>query len=112
MNIKEFIHQWLAASNAYDTDLYLKKYHEDAVLTDPSVGRSFKGHEEIRKYFEDYFIGYKTKTKLLKLVISNSTQARIEVEFTGEFPERKLGGRFEFTFREGKIASAKAALQE
>jgi len=44
-------------------------YHKDAKLDDPSVGRIFKGQSGIRKYFEDYFIGYKTQTRLIKLNI-------------------------------------------
>jgi hypothetical protein len=109
-DIKSFIKEWLALSNAFDTDSYLKKYHDDAVLDDPSVGEVFKGHAGIRKYFEAYFIGYKTQTRLLKLDILTDHSAHIEVEFTGEFPGNKIKGIFDFTFRAGKIASAKAEL--
>lgn len=110
MDIKAFINEWLALSNAYDTERYLKKYHTDAVLDDPSVGQIFKGHAGIRKYFEDYFIRYKTQTRLLKLDISSSHAAHIEVAFTGEFPGNKINGIFDFIFKDGKIASAKAEL--
>ena len=110
MDINTFIQDWIAVSNAYDTDGYLKKYHKEAVLDDPSVGRSFVGHKGIRKYFEEYFIGYKTQTRLVKLDIINNIEAHIEVEFTGEFPEGKIGGMFNFTLKDGKIASAKADL--
>ncbi|TAJ51990.1 MAG: nuclear transport factor 2 family protein [Chitinophagaceae bacterium] len=110
MDIQTFIQDWLAAGNAYDIDLYLKQYHKDAVLDDPSVGRSFVGHKGIRKYFEDYFIGYKTQTRLVTLEIISKAKAHIEVEFTGAFPEGKIGGRFDFTFKEGKILSVKADL--
>jgi hypothetical protein len=110
MDIKTFINEWLALSNAFDTARYLKKYHKDAVLDDPSVGQVFKGESGIRKYFEDYFIGYKTQTRLLKLDILSDQTARMEVEFTGEFPGNKVNGVFDFTFRDGKIASAKAEL--
>ena len=74
------------------------------------VGKKFKGHAGIRKYFEDYFIGYKTKTKLVKLEVITETRAHLTVEFTGEFPEGQLGGTFEFTFKNGKIKTAKADL--
>ena len=52
MDIKEFIDDWLEASNEYDTNRYLEMYHQDAFLDDTSVGRKFKGHEGIRNYFE------------------------------------------------------------
>lgn len=102
MHIKTFIEEWLASGNAFDTVLYLEKYCEDAVLDDPSVGRKFVGHKEIREYFTSYFIGYETQTKMVKLGITASI-AYLEVEFTGTFPEGKIGGSFDFTFKEGKI---------
>ena len=110
MDIKSFIQDWLAVSNAYDTKSYLEKWQEKAVLNDPSVGHIFKGHSGIRTYFEDYFIGYKTQTKLIKLDIISESEAHIEVEFTGEFPGGRIGGIFDFTFKDGKIAKAKANL--
>jgi hypothetical protein len=109
MDIKQFLEEWLAASNAYDTAQYLKKYDENAVLDDLSVGRTFTGHDGICKYFEDYFIGYKTQTRMVKADIKDNS-AQIEVEFTGEFPEGKTGGIFDFIFKNGKIVSAKADL--
>ena len=110
MDIQKFIQEWLACSNAYDTNSYLEKYQKDVVLDDPSVGQKFVGHPGIRKYFEDYFIGYKTQTQLVKLDIISEESVHIEVEFTGEFPGGKISGEFDFTFKDGKIASAKADL--
>jgi ketosteroid isomerase-like protein len=109
MDINTFLLDWIAVSNSYDTEKYLEKYLEDAVLNDPSVGREFKGHKGIRKYYTSYFIGYKTQTKLLKLDIRHNT-AHLEVEFTGEFPEGKIGGMFDFTFKNGKVAAITADL--
>ena len=105
MDIAAFLKDWIAAGNDYDTEKYLEKYKENALLDDPSVGRSFKGHEGIREYFTSYFIGYKTQTKLLKLISGDHT-AHLEVEFTGSFPEGKIGGMFDFTFRDDKIVTA------
>ena len=109
MDIKTFLAKWIAVSNSYDTEKYLKTYHADAVLDDPSVGKTFVGHKGIRDYYASYFIGYKTQTKLTKLDI-NKNKAHLEVEFTGEFPEGKIGGMFDFVFKDGKIANVKAAL--
>jgi len=42
MDIKEFIQDWIDKSNTYDTENYLQKWHKDAVLNDPSVGKILK----------------------------------------------------------------------
>lgn len=110
MDIDIFIQEFIAVSNAYDTESYLDKWHRNAILDDPSVGRVFKGHVGIRNYFESYFIGYKTQTRLVRLDVISDNEVHIEVEFTGHFPEGKIGGIFDFTFKEGRIAEAKADL--
>lgn len=110
MDIKTFIKDFLEVSNAYDTKSYLEKWQEKAELNDPSVGQIFKGHSGIRNYFKSYFIGYKTQTRLIKLDIISDNEAHIEVEFTGEFPEGRIGGIFDFTFKDDKILNAKADL--
>lgn len=110
MDSKAFITEFLAVSNAYDVGKYLDKWHKNATLYDPSVGQVFKRHLGIKKYFENYFIGYKTQTRLVKLNIINDNEVHIEVEFTGDFPEGKIGGILEFIFEDGKIVKAKADL--
>ena len=110
MDINAFIKDSLVASNACDTKSYLEKWHTEAILDDPSVGEVFKGHPGIKKYFENYFIGYKTQTRLVQLDIISGNEAHMEVEFTGQFPEGKIGGTFHFIFEDGKIAKAEAAL--
>jgi len=110
MDIKQFIEDWISVGNSYNTAEYLEFYTEDAVLDDPSVGRKFSGKDGIKEYFESYFIGYKTQTRKVDLVVKGADQAHLEVEFTGDFPEGKLGGTFDFTFKEGKIALLSADL--
>lgn len=110
MNIQTFINEWIAAGNAFDTNKYLDFYWQETELDDPSVGRKFKGQEGIKQYFESYFIGYNTQTKLVHLNITDENSAHLEVEFTGDFPEGKIGGTFDFIFKNGKIAFLKADL--
>lgn len=109
MQIRSFIAEWIKQSNAFNTDAYIAKYKEDAILNDPSVGRKFIGHAGIREYFSNYFIGYKTHTRLIKLDIHHN-EAHLEVEFTGKFPEGKIKGTFDIVFEDGKIAAIKADL--
>lgn len=110
MDIEKFIEDWISVSNNYDTEKYLEFYTEDAVLDDPSVGRKFNGKNGIKEYFESYFIGYKTQTKKVDLILKDGSLAHLEVEFTGDFPEGKVGGTFDFTFKQGKIAFVSADL--
>jgi ketosteroid isomerase-like protein len=103
MDIVKLIDQWIAVSNSYDTDQYLTFYTEDAIFDDPSVGRKFNGRTGIKEYFNKYFIGYKTQTKKVKLILKEENRAHLEVEFKGDFPEGKIGGTFDFKFEGGKI---------
>lgn len=110
MNIHNFINDWLLASNNFDAEKYLEFYSSDAILDDPSVGRQFIGHKGIKDYFESYFIGYNTNTKLVNLNIKDEENVHLEVEFTGDFSEGKLGGIFDLKFKNEKIIFAKADL--
>jgi ketosteroid isomerase-like protein len=110
MNIETFINKWIAASNAFDTEKYLNFFQPEAILDDPSVGRKFEGHKGIEQYFDSYFIGYNTHTEQVKLMVIDEGNAHLEVLFTGNFPEGKIGGTFDFKFKEGKIAFVKADL--
>jgi len=110
MELEKFIEEWIAVSNSYDTEKYLTFYSEDAVLDDPSVGKKFSGKNGIKEYYESYFIGYKTQTKKINIAVKDGSQAHLEVVFTGDFSEGKLGGTFDFTFKEGKISFVSADL--
>ena len=110
MDINKFINQWLEFSNAYDTQNYLAMWQEDGILKDPSIGQNSKGHEGIKEYFETYFIGYRTQTKLISLDIISENKAHLLAEFSGDFSESKFNGTFDFTFKDGKIIVAKADL--
>lgn len=110
MNIETFIKNWIVASNAFDIEKYINFYLPEAVLDDPSVGRKFEGHHGIREYFDSYFIGYNTHTELVKLNIIDEENAHLKVHFTGDFPEGKIAGTFDFKFKEGKIAFVRADL--
>jgi len=110
MNIEKFIEEWISVSNSYDLEKYLAFYAEDCVFDDVSVGRKFNGKDGVTSYFESYFIGYKTQTKKVKLIVEDENQAHLEVEFTGDFAEGKIGGTFDFKFKDGKIAFVSADL--
>jgi len=111
MDIHTFISDWIATSNSFNTKKYLDFYLADAVLDDPSVGSKFDGHVGIKNYFESYFIEYNTHTEIVKLEISeDQNNAYLEVEFSGSFSEGNIGGTFDITLKDGKIAYIKADL--
>ncbi|RYY54715.1 MAG: nuclear transport factor 2 family protein [Chitinophagaceae bacterium] len=110
MDLNKFIADWIAVGNKYDTDKWLSFFHPDALLDDPSVGRKFTGHAGIRDYFERYFIGFKTKTKLVK-VTPALQGAFVEVAFTGDFPGCKLAGSFDIILTGEKISFVEADLK-
>jgi len=110
MNIKIFINNWIEAGNTFNTTKYLSFYLTDAILDDPSVGKKFLGHAGIEDYFNSYFIGYNTHTEIIHLKILGDDKIYLEVNFTGDFPEGKIGGIFEITIIDNKISYIKADL--
>ncbi|WP_179204489.1 nuclear transport factor 2 family protein [Sphingobacterium sp. JB170] len=80
------------------------------VLDDHSVRRKFIGHDEIKDYFECYFIDYKTQIRLVEIDIIDENITHIEVEFTGDFREGKIDGTFNFTFNDAEIKKTKTDL--
>ena len=110
MKIETFIKDWIAISNGFETEKYLDFYLPEAVLDDPSVGRKFYGRVEIKEYFDNYFIRYNTYIELLKLTKTDEQNAHIVVEFTGDFPEGKIKGTFEYKLNGDKIIYLKADL--
>jgi len=110
MNIAVFLMDWIAAGNLYQTERYLNCFLEDAILDDPSVGSTFIGQEGILEYFNSYFIGYQTQTRLIDVNVKDSNHAFVIVEFTGDFPQKRLRGTFDMYFEHGKISKLTADL--
>jgi ketosteroid isomerase-like protein len=108
---RSVIRQWIAAANSHDEAKYLAFFSDDAVLDDPSVGRKFKGKAGIGRYFQAYFIGYNTRTRLVS-VEPEDNHVHVEVNFTGDFPGGKTAGIFDVTFKGEKISFVHADLGE
>lgn len=84
-NMRTTIGALIAATNAFDIEAALALFASDAIIDDVSVGDSFIGHAGVRDYLERFFVGYHTATRLLSVDISSKTQARVRVDFTGDF---------------------------
>ena len=94
---------WIEATNSFDTERFLAFFTADAVLDDPGVDR-FEGRERIAEYYRDYFIGYRTVTRLVSTEVDGDT-AHVVVHFTGDFPGGETGGIFDIEFT-GDLFSA------
>jgi hypothetical protein len=103
------IKKWIAITNAHDKEKYLAFFTDDAVLDDPSVGRAFNGKAGIAEYFDEYFIGYNTSTRLVSITPEDGHQ-HVEVHFIGDFPGGKTDGVFDVTFKGEKISFVRADL--
>lgn len=75
----------IAATNAFDVNGVLALFTPDAVIDDPSTGHRFEGQAGIRDYIERFFIGYHTVTRILSIEYLSLKQARVRVDFTGNF---------------------------
>ena len=101
--------EWIAAANGHETARFLSFFTADAVLDDPSVGQVFEGHVGIGRYFDSYFIGYNTQTRLVRTE-PRADILHVEVDFTGDFPGGQTGGIFDITFIGDKLSHVRADL--
>jgi ketosteroid isomerase-like protein len=85
ISIEKIIEQLINATNEFDVNTALTLFTNDAVIDDVSVGEKFKNTAGLRKYFENFFVGYHTVTRLESLKVLNNRCATAQVDFTGDF---------------------------
>lgn len=83
--LRAAVDAFIAATNSHDVERVLALFTPDAVIDDPSTGHCFDGHAGIRKYIEQYFIGYHTVTRFLSMENPSENRAHVRVDFTGDF---------------------------
>lgn len=85
VNIEKIVKQLIKATNLFDVKAALKLFAEDAIIDDVSVGQKFKNTSGIRMYLQKFFVGYNTVTKMQSFELINSREAKVLVDFTGDF---------------------------
>jgi ketosteroid isomerase-like protein len=83
--MEKLVHKFIQTVNAFDVEGALALFKSDAVIEDVSVGDPFVGTDGIRLYLEQFFVGYKTVSKLLSLKQPDDFAAIVRVDFTGDF---------------------------
>ncbi|MGV1761680.1 nuclear transport factor 2 family protein [Rhizobium sp. P44RR-XXIV] len=83
--MQKLVDTFMQAANAFDVENTLSLFSSDAVIDDVSVGDAFVGTKGIRLYLERFFVGYKTKSRLLSLKQSDDFNAVVRLDFTGDF---------------------------
>jgi hypothetical protein len=80
------------AANANDTDAFLACFPPDGVVDD--WGREFAGHDEIRGWSDQEFIGVKVNLKVLAVAIDD-----VDVVVTAQVGGDGFNGPSHFTFQ-------------
>lgn len=83
--MEKLVDQFIRLANAFDVEGTLALFTSDAVIEDVSVGNVFAGIEGIRRYLEQFFVGYSTASKLLSLEQPHKLVALARLDFTGTF---------------------------
>lgn len=105
----EIITRWIDDANSHERARFLAHFTPDAILDDLSVGEVFEGYEGIGDYFDAYFLGYDTQTRLVRTEQRDGI-LHVEVHFTGSFPGGQTGGTFDITFDGDRISHVRADL--
>jgi hypothetical protein len=83
--MRKLVNKFIQAANAFDVEAALALFAPDAVIEDVSVGDAFVGTEGIRLYLEQFFVGYRTASRLLSLKQRDDVHATARLDFTGDF---------------------------
>ncbi|HEX5933228.1 MAG TPA: nuclear transport factor 2 family protein [Pseudorhizobium sp.] len=75
----------IRATNSFDVEAALDLFARNAVIDDSSTGERFECHTGVRDYIGQFFIGYRTVTRLLSLQELEDGRIRARVGFTGNF---------------------------
>lgn len=83
--MQELIARLFVATNAFDVETALRMFARGVVLKDTSVGETFRGQKGVRRYLEDYFVAYRTVTRVLSIDLTDDRHATVRVDFSGTF---------------------------
>jgi hypothetical protein len=83
--MQKLVDTFIQTANAFDVEKLLALFACDAVIDDVSVGDAFVGTQGIRLYLEQFFVSYKTASKLLSLEQLDNFNAVARLDFTGDF---------------------------
>ncbi|WP_137174181.1 nuclear transport factor 2 family protein [Massilia sp. HP4] len=81
----KIVDTFIETANAFDVEGILALFGSKAVIEDASVGQSFAGKAGVRRYVQEFFVGYKTMSKLLSLERIGDCSAIARIDFTGNF---------------------------
>jgi hypothetical protein len=109
VDIRMVTKQFIKSANAFDVEAVLALFAANAVIDDISVGKKFKNTSGLREYLENFFVGYKTVTRLVAIEVLDDLRANAQVNFTGDFGHET--GALNFTLNaDGLIKSIHAHL--
>ena len=84
-NMHDLIQRFVDSTNAADVEAALALFAADAVIDDVSVGDKFAGTVGVRRYLEQFFVGYNTASKILKVDVVSDRRVKARLDFTGDF---------------------------
>lgn len=107
--MRTLIDTFITATNAFDVEAALALFAADAVIDDVSVGDKFTGTAGVRRYLEQYFVGYHTVSRVLAVDAIEDRRAKVRLDFTGDFGHET--GFLDITVdSKGRIAAVAADL--
>jgi ketosteroid isomerase-like protein len=83
--MQKLVESFIATANAFDVEGALSLFAPDAVIDDVSIGDAFVGRDGVRIYFERFFVGYNTASRLLSIETLDAFNANVRLDFTGDF---------------------------
>ncbi|WOI57889.1 nuclear transport factor 2 family protein [Palleronia sp. LCG004] len=101
---------FLAATHEFDIEAVLRCFRPDAVIDDPSTGESFEGIEGVQDYVMRFFVGYRTRSRVISVDRLEGDRARLRVDFTGDFGH-EIGRLDVVTDKHGRILRIDADLE-
>lgn len=83
--MQKLVDTFIRTANAFDVGGALALFAPDSIIDDVSVGDAFVGIEGIRLYLEQFFVGYRTTSKLLSIEQPDNSNAFVRLDFRGDF---------------------------
>lgn len=83
--MQKMVESFITAANAFDVEGTLSLFAPDAVIDDVSIGDAFVGRDGVRIYFERFFVGYNTASRLLSIEPLDAFNADLRLDFKGDF---------------------------